>query len=208
MVEGAIVDKAEQQDKHSPIRRQIWSGERLCPFCKEVIALNAKRCKHCGKVFSYVSSRLFLGICALVLIGLVVMIALPSYIEPKKARNERAAIAVLRAVSQAQQVYKDRKGWYLTLEELIEAGLVDRGLLRRVKERGLRSWCLQSGYRFDHWRQSGGLEWSMTAVPVEPDVTGSMSFYIDVSGVIHYNFCMNKDDKPANSRSRVLSRQW
>jgi hypothetical protein len=165
-----------------------------CPYCNGEIPANATRCIHCGRTFSSAPSCLFLLICGLALVGIVLIIAVPAFIPPRKARNEHAAVSMLHAIGVAQEKYKNTKGWYLHLEELVAQGLLEEAVLLDD--------C--SGYRFIDWVQSGGLEWSVTTVPVELGITGDRSYYMDVCGVIRYKLQTGPNDPPADERSMPL----
>lgn len=89
------------------------------------------------------------------------------------AANETAALTRLRAIAQAERRYQiESGGEYATLDRLVEKGYVNdptRGKL--------------VGYRFAVKTKAGGFE--ATAVPEKTGVTGTRSFYVDETNVVH-----------------------
>jgi hypothetical protein len=103
-------------------------------------------------------------------------------------RNEAAAIFVLSNIQEAQTLYRNEKGRFATLEELAEAGALDKDHLDSF------------GYRFDI-RLAGG-RYEVLATPAEYKKTGLRSFLIDDTGVIRGG---DHDGQPATSADKPLS---
>ncbi len=61
----------------------------------------------------------------LVLVGIVAAIAIPSLIRARAAANESAAIGMLRRISSAENLYKDRNDRYGSLAELQRENYID-----------------------------------------------------------------------------------
>jgi hypothetical protein len=88
------------------------------------------------------------------------------------AANELAAMTRLRSIAKAEALYMvDTGGTYATLDELINKNLVtdpEGGKL--------------TGYNFEIHLKPEGFE--ATAVPVQPGISGTRSFYIDETNVL------------------------
>jgi type II secretory pathway pseudopilin PulG len=137
-----------------------------------------------------------LGSIVLIAIAAIILLLIANVIGPdKKERNESSTISMLRAIDAAQEIYKSRKGWYLDLEKLVDERLLGEEVLKDDV----------NGYRFTDWVQSGQLEWSVTAIPVEPGISGDYSYFINVCGVIRYKRCTSIKDAPADDRSSPLN---
>lgn len=105
---------------------------------------------------------------------LIVVAGLLSCAQTRLRLNEVGAQSSLRAVRKAETTYRSQnQNRFGTLQELHSAGLVDAELASGIKD----------GYRFDV-APAGQDSYTATAVPLEYDVTGSWSFYLDESGVI------------------------
>lgn len=88
--------------------------------------------------------------------------------------NEVGAQSSLKLIRKAQTTYRsqDPQGRFGTLRDLHSKGLIDQELAGGIK----------SGYRFDI--QVRNDSFAATATPLEYNVSGSWSFYLDESGVI------------------------
>jgi len=79
----------------------------------------------------------------------------------------------IRLIRKAETTYRSHnQNRFGTLQDLHSADLIDAELASGTKR----------GYRYDV--RVGKDSYTVTAVPVEYDVTGSWSFYLDESGVI------------------------
>ena len=103
-------------------------------------------------------------------------------------RNEHAAMLVLENIKEAQSIYRNEKGRYATIEELMEAGVLEK--------EGLDGY----GYKFDI-RVAGG-RYEALATPTEYAKTGMRSFYMDESGVLKAG---DHGGRPATSADKPLS---
>lgn len=100
------------------------------------------------------------------------------------AANETAAIARLRAVAAAEARYQvETGGEYGTLDQLIQKRYVNDPSSGKL-----------TGYKFDVEVRSGRFQ--ATAVPEKFGITGTRSFYVDETNVIH---AANKNGSPATA---------
>lgn len=89
------------------------------------------------------------------------------------AANETAAMARLRAIVSAERLYQvDSGGDYGTLDQLIQKRFVNDPSGGKL-----------TGYRFEVQTKAGGFQ--VTAVPEKFGVTGTRSFYVDETNVVH-----------------------
>jgi hypothetical protein len=108
--------------------------------------------------------------------------------QPPLVRNEAMAQSTLRMVVSAEATYQATagNGKYGTLDQLLEQGLVPKDFLNK------------HGYKIE--LTVVGEKFEATAVPVEYEKTGKMSFFIDESGVLrgadHGGGAANVADKP------------
>lgn len=119
------------------------------------------------------------------------------WFDRRSAANENAAIATLRTMCSAEEVFCARFGNYATLNQLANAQLIDpatAGATHRV--------YAKSGYYYKH--KTDGTTWCCTAIPAAPGLTGSRSFFIGTDGVIYYAPCETESDPPADSGDQFL----
>lgn len=89
------------------------------------------------------------------------------------AANETAAMARLRAIAGAEARYQvEAGGEYGTLDQLIQKRYVNDPSSGKL-----------TGYRFEIQVKPGGFQ--VTAVPEKFGVTGTRSFYVDETNVVH-----------------------
>ena len=118
-----------------------------------------------------------LMIVVVVVLATITAIAIPNMLSAKMHGNEASAITSLRAISTCNEQYRIRFGQYAAdLDNLRGSGLLDESVRAGSK----------SGYEF-RYVPGGSDEWECEAVPTEEDVTGSRSFFVDISGVIRVN---------------------
>jgi hypothetical protein len=132
---------------------------------------------------------------------ILVAIAIPSFIEPKKSSNEYAAIESLKAISTAQTHYReadkdrnDTKDFAQSLSDLsTHDELIDPELSKGTKQ----------GYIFSITRRKSSptLQWNCTARPEFPGTSGDKYFYIDETGVIRF-----EANKMADCNSPAIGR--
>ena len=91
---------------------------------------------------------------------------------PPTIQNERIAIGLMYTITYAEQQYKSKKGAgaYGTLEELIAADLFPKDTVEK------------SGYRFE--LTVSGDKFEATAVPLEYGKSGTLSLFVDQTGVL------------------------
>ena len=100
------------------------------------------------------------------------------------AANETAAMARLRAIAAAEAQYQvDSGGEYGRLDLLIQKRYVNDPANGKL-----------TGYRFDVQVRPGGFQ--ITAVPEKFGITGTRSFYLDETNVIH---AADKKGAPASA---------
>ncbi|HEX5735750.1 MAG TPA: hypothetical protein VF131_23185 [Blastocatellia bacterium] len=123
--------------------------------------------------------------------GFIAMLLAQLNSDEKRAqvfRNEHAAMFVLENIKEAQSIYRNEKGRYATLEELMETGVMEKD--------GLDGF----GYKFEI-RVAGG-RYEALATPTEYGKTGLRSFYMDESGVLKAG---DHGGRPATSADKPLS---
>ena len=128
-----------------------------------------------------------IGKCYLACVLLVVA-SLFSCKETRYRLNEVGAQSSIRAIRNAQTAYRSRQDRFGTLQELHSSGLIDAELASGVKD----------GYRIEV--RVGQDSFTAIATPLEYNVTGSWSYYLDESGVIRGSSTKGKapgkDDRP------------
>lgn len=117
-----------------------------------------------------------------VIIGIIIVIAVPQILSAKIAANETWASTFLRNWVIGQQIYHLKTGTYApTPHDLIASqciGAPDPGGTNP-------STC---GYTFQITVEADGTAWSGTAVPIVPGKTGRTYYFVDGrSGTIHAN---------------------
>lgn len=118
------------------------------------------------------------------IIAIIAAIAIPNLKDARKAANEAGAIAMLRAVHSAQNVYREQDvdgngtlDYCVVLNDLDN----DYGLLP-----GLTN-GVHGGYLFNQNHGTSSLFlWSARAYPDEVGESGDRWFYVDQTGVIRY----------------------
>ena len=87
--------------------------------------------------------------------------------------NETAAMARLRAIASAEAMYQvESGGAYGTLDQLIQKRYANDPSSGKL-----------TGYRFEIQVKPGGFQ--VTAVPEKFGVTGTRSFYVDETNIVH-----------------------
>lgn len=112
-------------------------------------------------------------------IGIIAAIAVPNFVQSKKAANEASAIASVRSLITAQITYATTVGagqFATGLGELQSAGFIDEVIGGGAKD----------GYSFST-SGSGSTSFTVHGDPVTRGTTGERSFYGDHTGVIRYN---------------------
>ena len=96
--------------------------------------------------------------------------------------NEVNAQSSLRLIRKAESTYRSHDGQnrFGTLQELHSTGLIDAELASGTK----------NGYRYEVKVEKDSF--TATATPLEYDVTGSWSYYVDESGVMRGSFTQGK----------------
>ena len=114
------------------------------------------------------------------ILGILVALALPAILAPKKAANESSAISSLRTLTAANVIYKSRYGTYApSLAELEKRGLLNPQLAAADGPDG------KSGYQFVY--TGGATTWSAQADPQSPGASGDRHFFVNETGVIRSN---------------------
>ncbi|MBL4847519.1 MAG: hypothetical protein JKY65_18530 [Planctomycetes bacterium] len=121
----------------------------------------------------------------LCMVPLVAAIAIPNLLEARQNGNEAAAIGGLKAISNAQTLYRegDADGdstlnYAPALADLGQVGYIDSVLAGGVKQ----------GYEFQaSIGANPEFEWWASAFPAVPGTTGSRYFYTNHSGQIWYS---------------------
>jgi len=171
----------------------------LCPECGEEIPAIARKCKHCdaylepelrGKERLEAASgglaAFGLGVVLLcvvcVLGGTVATVAVPTYLDQARRRNEEGAVAALEAIRSAQERLAaaprpDGEG-FGDLGALGRADLIDDEL-----QTGIRG-----GYKFEVAVSPATPTeaWIAVATPIAPGKTGDKYFVTNHTGEIYY----------------------
>ena len=126
------------------------------------------------------------------IIAIIAAIAIPNLKESRKAAYEADAIATLRSIHTAQNLYRERDldgngtlDYSSKLSYLVNAGLVP------LNPDGI--YYSHSGYTFDQWTHKGSLfVWSVHCWPVGADPNGGRDagdrmFFVDQSGTIRHS---------------------
>ena len=118
------------------------------------------------------------------LLCLMVIAIVLSCRETTSRLNEIGAQSSLRLIRKAEVIYRSRDGLgrFGTLPELYSSGLIDEELARGIK----------NGYRYELEVRSGAF--TAIATPIEYNVSGTWTFYLDESGVIRGH--ASKDKRP------------
>ena len=135
--------------------------------------------KHNMRGFTLIELMIVIAI-----IAIIAAIAIPNLLDARKAANESSAIASLRAIHSAQNIYreqdKDGNGtldYANTLVLLNDASLIDAQLSGGTKQ----------GYEF---LQLGNFAsfftWSASCEPEEQGDSGDRSFFVNETGVLRY----------------------
>jgi hypothetical protein len=91
---------------------------------------------------------------------------------PAPLQNERTAMGMMYLIVYSEQQYKTKKGAgaYGTIEDLIAADLYNKEMAEK------------SGYRFE--LTVNGDKFEATAVPLEYGKSGTLSLFVDQTGVL------------------------
>ena len=98
----------------------------------------------------------------------------------EEQRDEPLFIRALRSVVHAQQAYKDEHGTYGTMEQLKEAGVIDRTLATAIAP-DCRPWYLFT------MEVEGDKFWTCVARPARWGVDGKQNAFITIDGVVYVN---------------------
>lgn len=110
---------------------------------------------------------------------------------------EALAIAHLRTIASAQEIYHGRNKKYGASNELLKAHMISKALAEAtVPEKAVNGYSFQIALTGDGW--------SCTAIPVYPGKTATRSFFSDETGVIRWAPCEKEDDLPAGPESPEL----
>ena len=118
------------------------------------------------------------------IIAVIASIAIPNLIEARKGANEAAAIASLRTLHAAEEMYRDqdkdqdgRLNFAVDLDTLRTTNaLIDQVLATGTKQGYLYRVVSANEFFFE-----------ATATPVAPGKSGDRYFYIDDTGVIRFS---------------------
>jgi type IV pilus assembly protein PilA len=134
------------------------------------------------------------------IILVITAIALPAFNKAKRAANESAAAQTLKSIHSAESTFNTQyDNGFAPATALASAGdsCANAGLL---PPQFATDGTVQGGYIFTITADAapqgmpahggctaaGGQTWHATAVPVQQNVTGVRSFYIDQSGTVRY----------------------
>jgi prepilin-type N-terminal cleavage/methylation domain-containing protein len=131
------------------------------------------------------------------IILIIAAIAIPNLLRSKIAANESSAVGSLRSLNTASVSYNTSYGNFppalaslgpSTSPTSTTADLIDSALVTGQK----------SGYQFTYTSPTPYQQYSITASPITPGVTGQRYFFTDQSGVIRVNLSQiaASSDKP------------
>ena len=117
------------------------------------------------------------------IIAIIAAIAIPNLRDARISANEASAIAVLRSMHAAQQIYRE--------QDVDGNGTLDYGLWANLESAGLmpiEQGADYNGYSFTHKdvNSAGLFQWCNIARPIVLGVSGTRYFAIQADGVIRY----------------------
>jgi type II secretory pathway pseudopilin PulG len=169
------------------------SFEVKCPWCRAPVEMDGdeKICPKCGHLVTLARAvemdplppppskeearfppereTLLLVIAAILVVMSAGIMVVRLWSTPRRftGANETVAIATLRVIQNAQELYSTRfKEYAASFQELSNAKLLDPRLARTIAPGQVKS-----GYCFAMTRRSRG--WEVTAIPAEPGESGS-----------------------------------
>lgn len=171
--------------------RTAWEAGRRMDTTSKALVCGAPRRRNRSRQRSLAFTLIELLIVT-ELIMVIMGMALPNFKMSRKAADETGAVACLRQLSDAQELYRPRQYppcYAPSLQRLRAAGLVDETLANGEK----------SGYDFMVNGVPGLNTYAFTATAAVQGNTGDRSFYVDQSGVIRM-----EDDASVSSISPPL----
>lgn len=125
------------------------------------------------------------------IIAIIAAIAIPNLLESKKTANENAAIATMRSLTSAQEVYAAKWGQYGTTTQLgpkpTGQGLIDGHMATMTENAATAGTDMKkSGYYFAMKVAAAGASWCAIASPAGWGTTGERAFMIQADGTIKY----------------------
>lgn len=115
------------------------------------------------------------------IIGLLAVIAAPNFLRMRLNANENLIRADLRAFSTANESYRALQNpptFAPDVATLRNFNYIDNTWINPGNKHG---------YNFNYQVGGGGVMYSLEAIPLTPDVTGTNSYCVDQSGVIILN---------------------
>lgn len=131
------------------------------------------------------SNRKIFGIIALVvLIGFMILLAMPNHSECRKVANEPAAKALLQRIIDAQASYSTRNGIYAdNLSRLVDSKFLQEDAFTAITQDGETATVQGYIYKQTNWTQT---KWKVTAKPIDKNI-GTKRFSVDQNGdIIEY----------------------
>jgi len=123
------------------------------------------------------------------IILIIAAIAIPNLLRSKMAANEASAVGSLRTINTSSVEFSTTYGNYPT--KLSDLGPVSSGTTASSTSADLIDSALvtgsKSGYTFTYTAASPYQNYTVTAGPTTPGVTGQRYFFTDQSGVIRVN---------------------
>ena len=120
------------------------------------------------------------------IILIIAAIAIPNLLRSKMAANEASAVGSLRTLNTSSVAFSTTYGNYPTKLGDLGPSTTPSSTAADLIDSALNSGS-KSGYTFTFAAATPYQQYSITAAPITPNVTGQRYFYTDQSGVIRVN---------------------
>lgn len=121
------------------------------------------------------------------IIGLLAAIAIPNLLRARHNANEGAAIGNIKTIAAAVESYRAAQtppAYPAAMSDLTAAGGANPAYIIDELDCPNGGAASRQGYWYDYFRDANGLGFYVVATPVNYQVTGSRSFFVDETGII------------------------
>jgi hypothetical protein len=108
-----------------------------------------------------------------------------AYTKARPGADEAATVMTLKTVASAEQTYFARKGSYATFEQMVDAGALDTRFAGATP--ALNGYVFKVNVAQPSATPSYTVNADPQAAPSNPATTGTRHYFMDSTGVIHYN---------------------